>query len=57
MLKGLTSACIGLLFASVGFSPIDAQARFTFIFMIIGIACVFSPILKAVFAKIKGKKA
>ena len=30
MLKGLTSACIGLLFASVGFSPIDAQARFTF---------------------------
>ena len=27
------------------------------IFMIIGIACVFSPILKAVFAKIKGKKA
>ena len=27
------------------------------IFMIIGIACVFSPILKAVFAKIRGKKA
>ena len=30
MLKGLTSACIGLLLASVGFSPIDAQQRFTF---------------------------
>ncbi len=30
MLKGLTSACIGLLFASVGFSPIDAEERFTF---------------------------
>lgn len=30
MLKGLTSACIGLLLASVGFSPIDAEARFTF---------------------------
>jgi len=30
MLKGLSSACLGLLFASVGYSPIDAQARFTF---------------------------
>ncbi len=30
MLKGLTSACIGLLLASVGFSPIDAEERFTF---------------------------
>ncbi|MEQ2563910.1 tripartite tricarboxylate transporter permease [Ventrimonas sp. CLA-AP-H27] len=30
MFKGLVSASIGLLFASVGFSPIDAQARFTF---------------------------
>ncbi|MBR2662711.1 MAG: tripartite tricarboxylate transporter permease, partial [Clostridia bacterium] len=30
MLKGLTSACIGLLLGSVGYSPIDAQARFTF---------------------------
>lgn len=30
MFKGLASACFGLLFASVGFSPIDAEARFTF---------------------------
>lgn len=30
MCKGLASACIGLLFASVGFSPIDAQERFVF---------------------------
>lgn len=30
MLKGLASASIGLLFASVGFSPIDAEQRFTF---------------------------
>ena len=30
MFKGLVSASIGLLLASVGFSPIDAQARFTF---------------------------
>jgi putative tricarboxylic transport membrane protein len=30
MFKGLASACIGLLFASVGFSPIDAEPRFTF---------------------------
>lgn len=30
MLKGLVSASIGLLLASVGFSPIDAEARFVF---------------------------
>ncbi len=30
MFKGLVSACIGLLLASVGFSPIDAEARFVF---------------------------
>ncbi|MCI8518410.1 MAG: tripartite tricarboxylate transporter permease [Hungatella sp.] len=30
MFKGLVSACIGLLFASVGFSPIDAEPRFVF---------------------------
>lgn len=30
MFKGLASTCIGLLFASVGFSPIDAELRFTF---------------------------
>ncbi|MCI8295588.1 MAG: tripartite tricarboxylate transporter permease [Lachnospiraceae bacterium] len=30
MFKGLASAAIGLLFASVGFSPIDAEARFVF---------------------------
>jgi len=30
MFKGLAAACIGLLFASVGFSPIDAEPRFTF---------------------------
>lgn len=30
MFKGLISASIGLLFASVGFSPIDAEARFVF---------------------------
>ncbi len=30
MFKGLASASIGLLFASVGFSPIDAVQRFTF---------------------------
>lgn len=30
MFKGLASASIGLLFASVGFSPIDAEMRFTF---------------------------
>ncbi|MDO4266825.1 MAG: tripartite tricarboxylate transporter permease [Eubacteriales bacterium] len=30
MFKGLASACIGLLFASVGFSPIDAEPRFVF---------------------------
>lgn len=30
MFKGLTSACIGLLLASVGFSPIDAEPRFVF---------------------------
>lgn len=30
MFKGLTSASIGLLFASVGFSPIDAEPRFVF---------------------------
>jgi len=30
MFKGLAAACIGLLFASVGFSPIDAEERFVF---------------------------
>lgn len=30
MFKGLASSCIGLLLASVGFSPIDAELRFTF---------------------------
>ena len=30
MFKGLSSACIGLLFASVGYSPIDAVPRFVF---------------------------
>ena len=30
MFKGLSAASIGLLFASVGFSPIDAESRFTF---------------------------
>ncbi|MGL5438103.1 MAG: tripartite tricarboxylate transporter permease [Lachnospiraceae bacterium] len=30
MFKGLLSASIGLLLASVGFSPIDAEARFVF---------------------------
>lgn len=30
MFKGLTSACIGLLLDSVGFSPIDAEPRFVF---------------------------
>lgn len=30
MLKGLVSTCIGLMLASVGFSPIDAELRFTF---------------------------
>lgn len=30
MLKGLASTCIGLMLASVGFSPIDAELRFTF---------------------------
>ena len=30
MFKGLASASIGLLFASVGFSPIDAEPRFVF---------------------------
>lgn len=30
MFKGLASTCIGLLLASVGFSPIDAELRFTF---------------------------
>ncbi len=30
MFKGLAAASFGLLFASVGFSPIDAQQRFTF---------------------------
>ncbi len=30
MFKGLASTCIGLLFASVGYSPIDAELRFTF---------------------------
>lgn len=30
MFKGLASATIGLLFASVGFSPIDAEPRFVF---------------------------
>lgn len=30
MFKGLVSACIGLLLASVGYSPIDAEPRFVF---------------------------
>ena len=30
MFKGLSAACFGLLFSSVGYSPIDAQPRFTF---------------------------
>lgn len=30
MFKGLCSCCIGLLLASVGYSPIDAELRFTF---------------------------
>ncbi|WP_320128842.1 tripartite tricarboxylate transporter permease [uncultured Sphaerochaeta sp.] len=30
MFKGLASGCVGLLFASVGFSPIDAESRFVF---------------------------
>ncbi|MGC6177371.1 tripartite tricarboxylate transporter permease [Lacrimispora sp. 38-1] len=30
MFKGLASASVGLLFASVGFSPIDAEPRFVF---------------------------
>lgn len=30
MFKGLSAACVGLLFASVGYSPIDAEPRFTF---------------------------
>lgn len=30
MFKGLASASVGLLFASVGFSPIDAESRFVF---------------------------
>ncbi len=30
MFKGLASSCIGLLFACVGYSPIDAELRFTF---------------------------
>ncbi|MGI6028476.1 MAG: tripartite tricarboxylate transporter permease [Candidatus Heteroscillospira sp.] len=30
MFKGLAAACLGLFFASVGYSPIDAEARFTF---------------------------
>lgn len=30
MFKGLASACVGLFFASVGYSPIDAEPRFTF---------------------------
>ena len=30
MFKGLASTCIGLLLASVGYSPIDAELRFTF---------------------------
>lgn len=30
MFKGLASTCIGLIFASVGMSPIDAEYRFTF---------------------------
>ena len=30
IVKGLASACIGLLISSVGFSPIDAEPRFVF---------------------------
>lgn len=30
MFKGLASTCIGLILASVGYSPIDAELRFTF---------------------------
>ncbi len=30
MFKGLASTCIGILLATVGFSPIDAEPRFTF---------------------------
>ena len=30
ILKGLASACIGLLISSIGLSPIDAEARFVF---------------------------
>lgn len=30
ILKGLASACIGLLIVSIGFSPIDAEPRFVF---------------------------
>lgn len=30
MFKGLAASCIGLLLASVGFSPIDAEPRFVF---------------------------
>ncbi len=30
MFKGLASGCVGFLFASIGFSPIDAEPRFVF---------------------------
>ena len=30
MFKGLASTCIGIMLATVGYSPVDAEARFTF---------------------------
>jgi putative tricarboxylic transport membrane protein len=50
MLKGLTAAALGLLFSSVGYSPIDAEPRFVFdnIFLAGGLGMVV--VLMGIFA-------
>lgn len=50
MFKGLAATCIGLLFASVGFSPIDAEPRFTFdnMYLMSGLSMII--VLTGIFA-------
>ena len=50
MLKGLAATCIGLIFASVGYSPIDAEPRFTFnnMYLMSGLSMII--VLTGIFA-------
>jgi putative tricarboxylic transport membrane protein len=50
MFKGLASTCIGLLLASVGYSPIDAEPRFVFdnIYLMGGLSMIV--VLTGIFA-------